>query len=526
MESSIPLFGENVMSDLSAAAVSLGFELSPAEREAFPSLVAELLAGLSQLPPAPRREVSGRTWHLPSKEEDPLNAFAAVTDIRGTGTGPLAGLRVALKDNIALAGVPMGNGTKLLDGFVATEDAPVVQRILAAGATIVGKTNCECLCASGASFTGRNGPVLNPWDHARSAGGSSSGSAVAVATGQADLSVGGDQGGSIRVPAALCGLVGLKPTFGRVPYAGIATVDPSLDHAGPIARTARQAARLLSVIAGPDPRDPRSRRDLAVDDWELACDTAPAGLRIAVVREGFAPDRADPEIAEVVKDALDRLRREGAVVSERNVPLHAQAVAAWMPVILYGTLAGLWTDGAGFGLTRDGMAPMVAHLSGWQKRSGELSDVLRILLLGAEMARQRFGFEPYLRGHQLGRELSLAYDEALSRADVLAMPTVAKPAGKLPGTGAGIAERFAAAVETTGNVSPFNLTGHPAISVPCGMRDGLPVGLMFVARHGDEAALFRAAAAVEAVTPPMDFPPFPPRRPFQPGEAQAPKAGG
>ncbi|MBN9269608.1 MAG: amidase, partial [Mesorhizobium sp.] len=198
--------------------------------------------------------------------------------------------------------------------------------------------------------------------------------------------------------------------------------------------------------------------------------------------------------------ALDRLAGIGAEVRQIQVPLHARGIDIWMPVILYGTLAGLWTDGVGAGLTRDEMATMGQHLSGWQARGSELSDVLRVLLLAAEVARRKHGFTPYFQGHAEGRALRAAYDAALEEVDVLAMPTVAGLAGRLPDPEASLQARFDAAVETTGNTAPFNLTGHPAITVPCGLADGLPVGLMFVARHGDEAALFRAAAAVEAVT--------------------------
>lgn len=465
-----------------------------------PDLVAGIVSGLADLAPVPRRAVAGRSWSRPAPGEDPLNAFAVMSKVAGAAEGPLAGLRVALKDTVSLAGVPLGNGTSLLDGFAPDQDALVVQRLLRAGATIVGKTNCECLCASGASFTGVNGPVLNPWDRSRSAGGSSSGSAVAVATGMADLAVGGDQGGSIRVPAALCGIVGLKPTFGRIPYLGVATVDPALDHIGPMARDSRMAARMLAVMAGPDPRDPRCDPLLPVADWEAACDLPAAGLRIGLVEEGFSPARATDQVAAVVRAALVRLQGQGAELRATSVPLHARGIDIWMPVILYGTLAGLWADGAGTGLNRDEMAAMGERLAGWQRRSGEISDVLRILLLAAETARRKFGFAPYLRAHAEGRKLSEAYSSALESVDVLAMPTVAGIAGKLPPAGASLRARFDAAIETTGNTAPFNLTGHPAITVPCGMADGMPVGMMFIARHGDEAALFRAAAAVEATT--------------------------
>lgn len=487
-----------LQNDLENAARSLGFTLSDAERAAMPALIEGLVRGLDGLAPLAPPEPAQRVWFKPQPEQDPHNAFAVMTDVAGAATGALAGMRVALKDTISLAGVPLGNGTSLLEGYRPETDALVVTRLLAAGAHIIGKTNCECFCASGSSFTGVSGPVRNPWDPSRSAGGSSSGSAVAVATGLADLAVGGDQGGSIRVPAALCGIVGLKPSFGRIPYLGVATVDPALDHIGPMARDSRMAARMLTVMAGSDLRDSRSLPPLPPEDWEAACDLPVAGLRIGLVREGMAPARATPAVAEVVRAALDRLAGAGAAVAEVNVPLHARGIDIWMPVILYGTLAGLWADGVGTGLNRDEMASMGQHLSRWQARSGELSDVLRILLIAAEVARQRKGFAPYFQAHAEGRTLRAAYDHALESCDVLAMPTVAAIAGKLPEPGASIVERFEAAIETTGNTAPFNLTGHPAITVPCGLSEGMPVGLMFVARHGNEAALFRAAAAVEA----------------------------
>ncbi|HMS94280.1 MAG TPA: amidase family protein [Tabrizicola sp.] len=491
---------------LLTAAMALGFSLNDKELRELPALVQGLLDGIADLPELEIAPGPKRAWLKPAPGADPLNAFAVLTDISEAHDGPLAGLRVAIKDSVAVAGVPMGDGSSLLNGYLPEFDAEVVQRLLKAGARIVGKTNTECFCASGASFTGLNGPVLNPWDHARSAGGSSSGSAVAVATGLADLALGGDQGGSIRIPAALCGIVGLKPTFGRVPYLGAASVDGSLDHLGPMARKTRDAARMLAVIAGYDPADPRSNAALPAQDWLAACDLSVPGLRIGAVAEGFLPERANAPMAQSVREALARLNAAGAQVQEVSVPGHAKAIATWLPVILYGTLSGMWADGGGAGLTRDAMGSMVRHLSGWPARADELSDILRVILLAGECARRQHGFEPYLRAHSLGRDLSDAYDQALAEVDVLAMPTVPAVAGLLPGPGATTAERWEAAVATTGNTSAFNLTGHPAITVNCGFVDGLPVGLMFVARKGDEASLFRAACAVEAVTPEA-FPP-------------------
>lgn len=493
---------------LRTAAAALGFSLNDRELRDLPALVQGLLDGIADLPELETVRPPKRGWRKPNPGEDPLNAFAVLTDISERTDGALAGLRVAIKDSVAVAGVPMGDGTSLLEGYIPEFDAEVVRRLLQAGARITGKTNTECFCASGASFTGVNGAVLNPWDPARSAGGSSSGSAVAVATGLVDLALGGDQGGSIRIPAALCGIVGLKPTYGRLSYVGAASVDGALDHVGPMARKARDAARMLAVMAGYDPADPRSDASLPTQDWIAACDAPVQGLRIGVVSEGFLAERADAPVAETVRLALSRLHAAGAETQEVSVPGHAKAIATWLPVILYGTLAGMWADGGGAGLTRDAMGSMVQHLAGWPQRAEELSDILRVILLAGECARRQHGFEPYLRAHSLGRGLSDAYDRALERADVLAMPTVPAVAGLLPGPNATTAERWEAAVATTGNTSAFNLTGHPAITVNCGFVAGLPVGLMFVARKGDEASLFRAASAVEAVTPGA----FPPAR--------------
>lgn len=486
--------------ELAIAAAALGFSLNEREIRELPPLVQSLMDEIADLPENPRRDPPQRHWRTPDPVEDPLNAFAILTDISATSEGPLAGCRVAIKDSIAVAGIPMGNGTSLLDGYIPEFDAEVVTRLLGAGARIMGKTNAECLCASGASFTGVNGPVLNPWDRTRSAGGSSSGSAVAVATGMADLALGGDQGGSIRIPAALCGIVGLKPTFGRVPYSGAASVDTSLDHLGPMARKTRDVARMLAVLAGEDPRDLRSDGSLPLQDWVAACDRPAHGLRVGVVAEGFVPERADPVMSVCVHQALAQLGGLGADVRNLSVPSHAKSVQTWLPVILYGTLAGMWADGTGAGLTRDAMASMAKHLKGWPRRADELSDILRVILLAGECARRQLGFEPYLRAHALGRDLADAYDQALNDVDVLAMPTVPSVAASLPEQDASTGERWAAAVATTGNTAAFNLTGHPAITVNCGFLDGLPVGLMFIARKGDEASLFRAASAVESVT--------------------------
>lgn len=195
--------------------------------------------------------------YRPSDEENKYNAWYWKSEVTGEKEGPLAGKRVVLKDNVSLAGVPMMNGSALLEGYVPNEDATIVTGILESGGTIAGKAVCEDFCLSGGSHTSATGPVLNPHDENRSTGGSSSGSAALVASGEVDMAIGGDQGGSIRMPSSWCGIYGLKPTHGLVPYTGIIPIEQTLDHTGPMASSVEDVALLLDVLAGEDGLDPR-----------------------------------------------------------------------------------------------------------------------------------------------------------------------------------------------------------------------------------------------------------------------------
>ena len=193
----------------------------------------------------------------PSRAENPYGAWARLVTVEGSGQGKLEGRTVALKDNVALAGVPMTNGAATLEGFVPVADATIVTRMLDAGATILGKATCEHFCLSGGSHTSDPGPVTNPRMAGRSAGGSSSGSAALVAAGEVDMAIGGDQGGSIRMPASYCGIAGMKPTHGLVPYTGVMPIESTIDHTGPMTATVADNALMLEVLAGPDGLDPR-----------------------------------------------------------------------------------------------------------------------------------------------------------------------------------------------------------------------------------------------------------------------------
>ena len=222
----------------------------------------------------------------PEAAENKHNAWYVKTTIKGAPSGKLAGKTIALKDNICLAGVPMMNGASTLEGYIPDMDATIVTRILDAGGTIVGKTHCEYFCFSGGSHTGAKGPVHNPYKMGYSAGGSSSGSGVVVATGEVDMAIGGDQGGSIRMPSSFCGLYGMKGTHGLVPYTGVMPIEITLDHTGPMTANVRDNALLLEVIAGADGLDPRQYAPKTAD-YVKALEGGVKGMRIGVVKEGF-----------------------------------------------------------------------------------------------------------------------------------------------------------------------------------------------------------------------------------------------
>src|SRR5215467_10187625 len=297
--------------DLAKIAERYRLGLSPQDVEAFRVIIAGAMASydaVERLYTARLPEMPDRLYQWPAVAENELGAWYVTTEIKGADGGPLAGRQVAIKDNIAVAGVPMMNGSATVEGYVPLRDATVVTRLLDAGATITGKAVCEDLCFSGGSHTSRTGPVRNPWDRTRSAGGSSSGSAALVAAGQADLALGGDQGGSIRIPSAFCGTVGHKPTHGLVPYTGAFPIENTLDHLGPITRTVRDAALLLTVLAGRDGLDPRQRAERLPTDFLTGLEGGAAGLRVAVVAEGFGiPGLSQPGVDETVRAAIRTL---------------------------------------------------------------------------------------------------------------------------------------------------------------------------------------------------------------------------
>jgi amidase len=435
--------------------------------------------------------------YRPEGEENSRNAWYVKTTVKGAPSGKLAGKTIALKDNICLAGVPMMNGASTLEGYVPNIDATIVTRMLDAGGTIVGKTHCEYFCFSGGSHTNATGPVHNPHKMGYSSGGSSSGSGVVVATGEVDMAIGGDQGGSIRIPASFCGVYGMKGTHGLVPYTGVMPIEITLDHTGPMTRNVRDNALLLEVLAGEDGLDPRQYAPRTAKYTE-ALEGGVRGLRIGVVKEGFGLANSEPEVDAKVMAGAQLFKKLGASVDEISLPMHLLGPAIWLPIAAEGATEFMMKGNA-MGTNWRGLYATTlldAH-SAWKHRADELSDSLKITMLLGQYFTKHYRGHFYAKAQNLSRKLRAAYDEALAKFDLLIMPTLPMKATPLPPADAPRELYIQRAFEMVANTAPFDATGHPAMSIPCGMSDGLPVGLMLIAKHFDESAIYRAAAAFE-----------------------------
>lgn len=436
--------------------------------------------------------------YRPGPSENPLNAWYYKTEVHGAVDGPLRGRRIVLKDNVALAGVPMMNGTAILEGYTPEIDATVVTRMLDAGAIIIGKAHCENLCLSGGSHTNATGPIHNPWKPGYSAGGSSGGTAVLVATGEADMGIGGDQGGSIRMPASKCGIVGMKPTHGLVPYSGIVPIEQTIDHAGPMTRTVADNALLLEVIAGEDGLDPRQYAP-KVYRYTEALGRGVRGLRIGVLKEGFGRPESEPDVDDKVRAAAERLSGLGAELVELSIPDHDHAADLWLPITVEG-LQDLMMHGNVSGTNYRGLflPSLTDQLATWRNRADELTPSLKVCMFLGEYFQTQYRGRFYGKAQNMMRGVRDRFMAEMSRIDMLLLPTMPMKPQPIPPADCSIAEFIQRAFEMVGNTAPYNALGFPAISVPCGMSEGLPVGVMLVAKPWNEMVLYQAADAYEA----------------------------
>ncbi|ELY48228.1 amidase [Natronorubrum sulfidifaciens] len=476
-------------------------DLADSEVEDFEAVIAETLAGyerLDELPDyRPRVEYTDRDpGYKPGPDEDPLNAFVTKCEVRGADDGPLADYDVGLKDNVNVAGVELTLGSKLFEGYVPSTDATIVTRLLEAGATITGKLNMEDMAFSGSGELSATGPVLNPVDSDHIAGGSSSGSAAAVGTGDVDVAIGGDQGGSIRIPAAWSGLVGHKPTHGLVPYTGIAGLGRSFDHAGPICSTVEDCARVLDVIAGEDGLDPRQGA-VPTTEYPEALSDDPSDVTIGVVTEGFDRETSEAGVDDTVRDAIAAFEDAGATVQEVSIPMHLDGLTIWNAIALEETAATV--NGECVGHYGKGFYDTQLADAFGRARRAQADDYLTTLkftlVLGQYMADEYRG-RYYAKAQNLSRKLAAEYDDALADVDVLAMPTTPQTAHEVDRTISRL-EAIERALNMLHNTAPFDVTGHPAVSVPAGRSDGLPVGLMLVGERFDDATVLSSAHAFE-----------------------------
>jgi amidase len=311
------------------------------------------------------------------------------------------------------------------------------------------------------------------------------------------MAIGGDQGGSISIPASYCGVYGMKATHGLVPYTGVMPIEITLDHTGPMTRNVADNALLLEVLAGEDGLDPRQYAP-KVAAYTKALGKGVKGLKIGVVREGFGHPNSEKDVDVKVKKAVKLFEKLGAKVTEMSVPLHAMGGAIWSPIALEGATE-LMMRGNGMGTNWRGLyttSLLDAH-SGWRHRADELSDTLKVSMLLGHYFIKHYRGHYYAKAQNLSRKLRAAYDAALGEYDLLAMPTLPLKSTPLPPADAPRALYIQRAFEMIGNTAPFDATGHPAMSIPCGMSQGLPVGLMLIGKHYDEATIYRAAAAFE-----------------------------
>lgn len=494
------MFEKPTLDDLRAAAGKLGITPSEDYLRAALEITAPLAGAYAlldelpdELPPVKYPRESGTRV---SVEDNPLGAWTFRTSIKGAAGGPLNGKSVALKDNVCLAGTPMMIGANYLSDYVPEVDATVVTRLLDAGAEIAGKATCEYFCVSGGSHTSETGPVHNPWKRGHSAGGSSSGSAALVANGDVDMAIGGDQAGSIRIPAALCGIVGLKPTFGLVPYTGIGPLEMTIDTTGPMTTSVRDNAAMLQAIAGPDGIDGR-QGGVVVADYSALLDKGVKGMRIGVVAEGFGHVNSEPGVDARVRAAAKHFGEIGASVSEVSIPMHAQGPAIWAAI--RGDAAGtMLLDMNGAGIAHEGLyvTSLMQAIGKWRENPDAFADTLKIATIFSKYTMDKYHGHYYGKAQNIRRRLRAAYDAALEQYDVLLMPMVVMTTPPHPAS-ADPREITRRSWEVTRNTCPFNATGHPAISIPCGLSDGLPVGAMIIGKHFAEATIYRAAQAFE-----------------------------
>jgi amidase len=477
------------------------FALNEDELADFDAMIPQMFATLDLLDRAPSPDLPVKyperdPGFRPQPDNDPFNAILRRCSVKGARDGKLAGKRIGIKDCFAVAGIPMTCGSLVMDGYVPETDATLVTRILDAGGEIVAKLNLDNFAFSGAGDTSAFGPTRNPHNHDHLAGGSSGGSAAALYYDDIDITIGGDQGGSIRIPSSWCGVVGLKPTHGLVPYTGCVGIDPTFDHAGPMGRTVTDVALMLEVIAGRDPMDPR-QAEIKVEPYTQALGRDLRGVRLGILREGFRLPGAEPDVDAAVSRAIQVLVGLGAQVEEVSVPVHRQADTIFWGLAAEGANAMMYANGVGYHFRGHYDAGLANALGRFRKSQGDdFPPTLKLVLLVGSFLNRHYHGRLYGKAQNLRAGVREAYVAVLRQVDALVMPTTPMKALRYEAN-----LRPRAVIERgwsmLGNTAVFDMTGHPSLSAPCGMSAGLPIGMMLTGRQFDEAMLLRIADAYE-----------------------------
>jgi len=440
--------------------------------------------------------------YLEKIEKSKLNAFITVSkesallqarkiDSQGH-EGPLAGIPIAIKDNISTKGIKTTCASKILTGYVPPYDAHVIEKLKAAGAIIIGKTNMDEFAMGSSTETSFYGPTLNPWDTTRVPGGSSGGSAAAVAAGEAPLALGSDTGGSVRCPASFCGIVGLKPTYGVISRYGLISYANSLEQIGPFGTCVRDVATLFDVIAGHDPRDSTSVNK--EEDYSSALKNDVKGMKIGIPHEYFG-EGTDKDVDKSVRGAINTLEGLGATSIDVKMPNTKYALSAYYIIAMSEASSNLARfDGMRYGLRTEDSD---WHTTFSQVRAAGFGDeVKRRILLGTYALSAGYHDKYYLKALKIRTLIKQDFEKAFADVDVLIAPTMPYPAFKIGEKIDDPISLFLSDVDTV----PVNLAGVPSISVPCGFSNGLPIGMQVIGKHFDEASILRAAFAFEENT--------------------------
>jgi aspartyl-tRNA(Asn)/glutamyl-tRNA(Gln) amidotransferase subunit A len=421
-------------------------------------------------------------------------AAAAQADARsaaGARRGPLDGVPIAVKDLFLTRGVPTTAASRILEGFVPPVDATVVTRLHEAGAVLLGKLNMDEFAMGSSNENSAYGPCHNPWDLGRTPGGSSGGSAAALAARQCYGTLGTDTGGSIRLPASFCGVVGVKPTYGRVSRSGVIAFASSLDQPGTLGREVWDAAALLQAIAGQDPADQTSSAR-PVDDYLGGLEGGASGLRIGVPQEWFQ-EGLDPAVGATVRAALAAYERLGATLVEISLPHSRYGIGAYYLIATAEASSNLARyDGIRFGLRAPGVRGL-KELYAESRERGFGAEPKRRIMLGTYALSAGYYDAYYLRAQKVRTLIRRDFDEAFKRCDLVAGPVAPSTAFRLGEKIGDPLQMYLADIFTI----TCNLAALPGLSVPCGLAGGLPVGLQLVGRPFDEAGLLRAARALE-----------------------------